>query len=242
MEERTHLQRAVARALDQLGISARELSRRIGPNDSLIKSILTGKSRNPRADTLQKIARETGLSLAELTGDAGTESHAAAGDRGFHEEPRDSAPRANGSMPFRAAIDVGQPRDLPVYGRAVGGEETWFEFNGEAMDWLFRPSLLNGAREAYAMFVSGSSMEPRYMEGETVYVNPARPVRVGDFVVALLQPKAPGAPARGLVKQLAGRSNGRILLRSLNPPDAPLLELPAEEVVSVHRIVLSGES
>jgi phage repressor protein C with HTH and peptisase S24 domain len=148
----------------------------------------------------------------------------------------------NGARPFRADLDVGGQRDLPVYGRAVGGRDAWFEFNGEAMDWLFRPPLLEGASKAYAMFVSGTSMEPRYMEGETVYINPARPVRIDDFVVALLHPTEPGAPARMLVKQLAGRSNGRVLLRSLNPPGAPLLDLPAEQVVSLHRIVLSGDS
>jgi phage repressor protein C with HTH and peptisase S24 domain len=234
MEQESHLQRTVRQLMQGRGISARELSLLCGTNDSLIKSILTGKSRNPRADTLQKIAAMLGVTVAALTGEGGE----AAGGAG---EARPAA-AANGSRPFRADTDIGGQRDLPVFGRAVGGQDAWFEFNGEAMDWLFRPPLLKGARDGYAMFVSGSSMEPRYMEGETVYVNPARPVRVGDFVVVLLQPIESGAPARGLVKQLAGRSNGRILLRSLNPPDAALLDLPAEEVVSLHRIVLSGES
>jgi phage repressor protein C with HTH and peptisase S24 domain len=92
------------------------------------------------------------------------------------------------------------------------------------------------------MRVVGISMAPRYREGETVYVDPAKPVRIGDFVVALLNPRIPGEPARGLVKQLAGRANGRILLRSLNPPSAPLIDLPVTEIVSLHRIVLSGDA
>ncbi|WP_142847252.1 helix-turn-helix transcriptional regulator [Telmatospirillum sp. J64-1] len=68
-KEQTHLQRELSRRLKILGLSGRELCERAGVNTSAVKNILSGKSRNPRGDTLAKLAKALGSSVADLTGE-----------------------------------------------------------------------------------------------------------------------------------------------------------------------------
>lgn len=58
--ERDALTMLVARNIEaimaQKGLNAAEVARRLGTNPTLVYDILSGKSRNPRLDTLHKIA------------------------------------------------------------------------------------------------------------------------------------------------------------------------------------------
>jgi transcriptional regulator with XRE-family HTH domain len=58
--ERDALSMLVARNIEaimaQKGLNAAEVARRLGTNPTVIYDILSGKSRNPRLDTLHKIA------------------------------------------------------------------------------------------------------------------------------------------------------------------------------------------
>jgi len=86
--------------------------------------------------------------------------------------------------------------------------------------------------------VVGTSMEPRYFAGEAVFVNPRVPVRVGDFVVAQIGTHE-GEPPLAYVKRYTGQNDKSIRLEQLNPPKK--LAFPADRLVSIHRIVMSGE-
>ncbi|NUB35688.1 helix-turn-helix domain-containing protein [Azospirillum brasilense] len=69
----TRIQRELRRRMAALNIDGpTELERRAGLREGAAKNILRGKSKNPRADTLQKLAQALGCSVADLTG----ESHA----------------------------------------------------------------------------------------------------------------------------------------------------------------------
>lgn len=48
------------------GTTARAVSRAISDNDTLVRDILSGKSRNPRSDTMAKIADHLGVPVSEL--------------------------------------------------------------------------------------------------------------------------------------------------------------------------------
>ena len=48
-----------------------------------------------------------------------------------------------------------------------------------------RPNYLEGVDDAYAMHVYTSEMEPRFAPGETVYVDPSRPVLAGQYAVVV---------------------------------------------------------
>lgn len=82
-----------------------------------------------------------------------------------------------------AAIASPTQPDLPVYGVAAGSTTGAFTMTNEVVDWVRRPPGLAGARDAYALFVRGASMEPRFFAGDVIYVAPHRPVRHGDVVV-----------------------------------------------------------
>ena len=67
-------------------------------------------------------------------------------------------------------------RDLPVLGAVKGGSEGFYFNEGEAKEYLVRPPILAGVATAFALYVEGDSMEPRYFAGELLYVNPNRPI------------------------------------------------------------------
>jgi len=87
---------------------------------------------------------------------------------------------------------------------------------------------------AYALEISGESMEPVFRDGDTVIVSPAAPIRRGDRVVL--------RTARGevMAKQLARRSARRVEVRSLNPAH-PDYSFDLSEVSWMHRIVWASQ-
>jgi transcriptional regulator with XRE-family HTH domain len=61
--------------LKERGTTARAVSREIGTNETLIRDILSGKSANPQAMTMARIAEALGVSLSEFfTGGDGSEA------------------------------------------------------------------------------------------------------------------------------------------------------------------------
>lgn len=64
----TFLQRELRRLMKKHGLSARALSLKAGLNETFVKAVLAGRSRNPRTDTLGAIADVFGLKTDDLTG------------------------------------------------------------------------------------------------------------------------------------------------------------------------------
>ena len=154
-------------------------------------------------------------------------------------------PRQSGTSPVAAARAPGQgTRDLPVMGTALGGSagqaDGMFLMNGEIHDYVERPPSLHGVTSAYAVYVSDTSMVPRYFPGETLHVHPGRAVVRGDdtFVVVQLRPDAEGEPPRALVKQFARQTADMLYLRQFNP--ASELAFPLDQVESLHLIIWAG--
>ena len=127
---------------------------------------------------------------------------------------------------------------IPAYGQAVGGKDGEFILNGNRIVDVLAPPSLAGVPDAYAVYVVGDSMEPRYFAGEAVFVNPRLPVRRGDFVVAQIAVED-GAPPHAYIKRFFAR-DGRILrLEQFNPRKT--LAFPVGRVISVHRIIMGGD-
>lgn len=126
-------------------------------------------------------------------------------------------------------------RDVPVYGRAQGGPDGKFEFNGETMGWVARPMSLIGVADAYAIYVDGESMYPRYKPGETVWVNPGRPVGKFDDVIIQMHPEEENAVPYGFIKEFRAWTPTHLIVFQHNPPGE--VRYPRDQVKSVHRIV-----
>jgi phage repressor protein C with HTH and peptisase S24 domain len=95
-------------------------------------------------------------------------------------------------------------------------------------------------RDAYAVYVVGDSMEPRYFAGETVFVNPRLPIGKGAFVVAQISGGDEAEPHHAFIKRFVSQDSRRLRLEQYNPKK--VIEFPTSKVVSVHRIIMSGEN
>src|SRR5581483_5793267 len=105
-----------------------------------------------------------------------------------------------------------QPR-IPLLGYAKAGSGGYFDDDGhptgKGWDQIQFPLIAD--EHAYALQISGDSMEPVYRNGDVIIVSPAASIRRGDRVV--LKTKA----GEILAKQLGRRSARTIELLSLNP-------------------------
>lgn len=127
---------------------------------------------------------------------------------------------------------------IPLYGHAVGGLDGEFILNGNKLDEILAPPGLSPARGAYAVTCAGESMEPRYFDGETVFVDPLRRARRGDFVVAQIKNPNEGQPPLAYIKRFVRHNDNELVLEQFNP--AKELRFAHSDVVSVHFIVLGG--
>ena len=76
-----------------------------------------------------------------------------------------------------------------------------------------RPANLGGVRAAYAIYMVGDSMQPRYEQGWLLHVNPFKPPTRGRDVVVYKQGQIV------LIKQFVGWEGDALVLRQFNPPD-----------------------
>lgn len=128
---------------------------------------------------------------------------------------------------------------IPVMGAAEGGADGHLIWNGEAVDYIDRPPSLASAPNGYATFIFGTSMEPRYHAGETIYVHPGKPVTPGCYVLVQIHPRNDGDPPGAFVKRFVKRTPTKLVLEQFSPPEKK--EFPLKDVLAIHRIVGSGE-
>jgi len=129
---------------------------------------------------------------------------------------------------------------LRVLGMAECGPDGWSLWNGDVIDTVPTPSGLAGAPGAYAVYAVGSSMEPRYYEGELIFIHPGKPVTAGSFVLVQISPDHEGDTPRAVVKRLIKRTASKTVLEQFNP--AKKFDIRNDDIVSLHRVVGSGES
>jgi phage repressor protein C with HTH and peptisase S24 domain len=209
------------RALDTLaaetGLSASGLARRAGLDPTTFnpskRHMPDGRPRWPSTESLAKVLDATGASL-----DAFSELVSGA--------------RALASSATIRSVS----RRIPLIGLAQAGGEGFFDDGGYPVgggwDEVSLPEI--GDTNAYALEISGDSMEPVFRDGDMVIVSPAAPIRRGDRVVIRTM--------RGevMTKQLARRSARRIELRSLNPAH-PDHSFDLAEVSWMHRVIWASQ-
>ncbi len=142
-----------------------------------MRKILDGTTRNPRIDTIQKLAVALETSPEWLMG---TSNETNAEANGSDDADKKSAAVSAPEFPVRHSM----PLDVPVMGTAAGSLlRGAFQLEGGIVDYARRPPALTEARDIYALYVEGSSMEPQYFPGDLIYVSPHKPARPGDIVV-----------------------------------------------------------
>src|SRR3954452_25120160 len=125
---------------------------------------------------------------------------------------------------------------VPLIGLAEAGAGGYFGDGGfpvgKGWDEIAFPAVNDD--HAYALEISGNSMEPTYRDGDVIIVSPAAPVRRGDRVVVKTK------DGEVMAKELKRRTAKAIELKSLNS-DHPERQLTAGEVQWIARIVWASQ-
>jgi len=127
-------------------------------------------------------------------------------------------------------------RPIPLIGLAQAGREGYFDDSGfpagSGWDEIPFPELAD--EHAYALEISGDSMQPIYRDGDRIVVSPSASLRRGDRVV--LKTTAGEVMAKQLVRMTAQR----VELKSLNVEyeDRNFL---VSDVVFIHRIIWASQ-
>jgi phage repressor protein C with HTH and peptisase S24 domain len=125
---------------------------------------------------------------------------------------------------------------VPLIGFAEAGSRGYFDDGGfpvgKGWDEIAFPSVND--EHAYALEISGNSMEPAFRKGDVIVVSPAAPVRRGDRVVVKTK------DGEVMVKQLARKTAKVIELHSLNPEHAART-LAMSDVLWVARIMWASQ-
>jgi phage repressor protein C with HTH and peptisase S24 domain len=125
---------------------------------------------------------------------------------------------------------------VPLIGFAEAGSRGYFDDGGfpvgKGWDEIAFPSVND--EHAYALEISGNSMEPAFRKGDVIVVSPAAPTRRGDRVVVKTK------DGEVMVKQLARKTAKTIELHSLNP-EHPARTLAMSDVLWVARIMWASQ-
>ena len=147
-------------------------------------------------------------------------------------------PRQNASFPPRYQ-PFSQDESVPLLGQTAGGPNGRFILNGTEIGRVFCPPSLEGVEGAYAVRVYGTSMEPRFKAGETVWIDPNEPVRAQDDVVVQLVGDGDEPATESYIKEFRSQSGKVLRLWQHNPDEGEKneLEFDIKTIFSVHKIV-----
>jgi repressor LexA len=196
------------------GWTLRRLGEAIGKTPAYL-SIIENNRRPVRMPLLEQIARALGVDASYFTGEKET-----AGKAPILKELRELINRHSGEgrkqpsghkVPILSDIAAGVPfpRDDSF---PVGVADEYIEVPADVTD-----------PHAFGLRIKGDSMEPRLFEGDIVIVCPSWKVRENKPVVAKVRDDE-------VTCKLFSRSNGMVLLTSINPKYPPQLYKESEIV------------
>ncbi len=200
---------AVDRLAAEYHLSASGLAKKAGLDPTTFnkskRHTRDGKPRWPSTESIAKILAATGSGLSEFVGYIG-----GGGSSGMQR--------------------------IPVIGYAQAGQSGFFDDGGypvgSGWDEIIFPNVNDPT--AYALEISGDSMEPLYRDGDTIIVSPATDLRRGDRVVVKTH------DGEVMVKELIRRSAQKVELRSLNP-DHNLREISQENIEWLARVIWASQ-
>ncbi|SDG90980.1 S24 family peptidase [Pelagibacterium luteolum] len=125
---------------------------------------------------------------------------------------------------------------VPLLGFAQAGSGGYFDAAGfpagQGWDEVKFPGLGDGT--AYALEVTGDSMQPLYRDGDYIIVSPTEQLRRGDRVVARTR------EGEVMAKILYRRTEKQIELHSINPEHEPRIFKP-EDIDWIARILWASQ-
>ncbi|WP_294138287.1 S24 family peptidase [Sphingomonas sp.] len=222
--------------LQATGLSDRKASLNAIGKPDLIRDIKRG--RMPSSSRLAALAEALGATSDYLLGKSDIIAQPVA--PADEDEPKRVVPHL-----------LQMEKDLPVYGTAIGAPaEFTTEYDGkiaveqtdlhmsDVVDHLRRPPGLIDRRDIFALWVSGTSMEPAFESGRAILIDPKRPPSIRDYVVVYLRPRQgdDGESANCvLIKRLVRRSGSYVELEQFGP--AGVFKIAANDVLKMYRVM-----
>ncbi len=207
----THAQvwAAVDRLAEQAKLSASGLAKSAGLDPTTFNKskrvTAAGRARWPSTESISKALTATGTTLQNFV----------------------ALVEGSGTVP---------PRAVPLLGFAEAGAGGYFDDGGfpagAGWDEIAFPALSD--EHAYALEVSGQSMEPAYRDGDIVIVSPAAPIRRGDRVVVKTR------SGEVMAKELKRQTAKSVELKSLNTDHADRT-LAMSDVLWIARILWASQ-
>jgi phage repressor protein C with HTH and peptisase S24 domain len=202
--------KAIDRLAARHNLSPSGLARRAGLDPTTFnpskRKTAQGKLRWPSTESIAKILEATGASMVEFTQ----------------------------LMSDQPAAVVRQR--VPIIGSAQAGAAGYFDDAGfpagTGWDEVEFPDL--GDPHAYALEISGDSMEPVYRDGDVIIVSPESSIRKGDRVVVRTH------EGEVMAKELMRQSATKVDLGSLNEAHAPR-SLKRSEIAWMARIIWASQ-
>ena len=204
-------------AIERAGATQADLARQLGLAPSAVSRMLKGERQMKLLEAVQ-VALFLGVSQDEVLRRAG-DATAPLPEPGRRGRPPRQAP----SFPL--------PRQdaKPIRSAARGGGEQQMFLEDGPIGYTPRPANLSGVRGAYAIYMVGDSMQPRYEQGWLLHVNPFKPPTRGRDVVVYKTDQAV------LIKTFVGWNDDMLVLRQLNPDET--LRIRRDEVSECHLVV-----
>ena len=113
-----------------------------------------------------------------------------------------------------AGSDLVGQRDFPIFAAAKGGDGHVI-VTFDAVEYVKRPAILEGVRDAYGILLTGESMVPAYWPGDMALVHPhLQPSRDSDVV---LYHVSPTNEAEAIIKRLVSFNDREWHLKQYNP-------------------------
>jgi len=212
---RAHRQRA--------GLTLEAIARLTGTTAAQISKLEKGE-RRLTVDWMARLAPALGVEIADLLPPPET----AIAATGTIPIPGTALP--GGDAVLAALPPATSPSDLiPVRSAGRGGDEQEMYLQDGPIDYIRRPPSLAHVRDAYAIYMVGDSMYPRFRPGQMLHVNPFKPPQPGAGVVVT---KLNGAV---LIKEFVRHGPRTLFLRQYNP--AENLSYPQAEIEALHTVV-----
>lgn len=135
---------------------------------------------------------------------------------------------------------LSMPADVPVLGTAAGSHlRGAFQLEpGNVIDYVRRAPALRGARNAYALYIEGSSMAPEHNHGDLRFIHPGRPYRAGDSVIVQVQ-LGPNEPVEASIGHYLKKTPTKFVIGKLNPIAEVELSLPT--IIAAHKVLTLNE-
>lgn len=182
--------RRLALLIDRKYGTQAEFVRATGENQGEVSGLLSGK-KSFGEKKARKIELESGIPSGWLDLAAGGEADLTGipNERGvMHAEPAPSAPAYNVPLVgdnIEPGPDIKGKIPLISWVQAGNWVEVVKAFSREdAEDWVLAPRRMSG--QAFALRVRGVSMEPRYRDGDVIYVDPDIRAEHGKRVIVRL--------------------------------------------------------